>query len=802
MPINLNQSFIIPLWMGRLLGISPDAVSSVRQTHLVFATPGAYWFAPALLIVSALWFSWLYYRDGTRPGWRIKSFLLLLRLLTIAALLIMLAQPTLRLGQVQNIRPTALLLVDSSDSMARPDKKLPPAQASMEASAAGISTSDARSLTRLEILNRMLNHADIQKKIGVRYQLVINSFASHTQAVTLLHKNKKGITEPISIAPQKPGGDSTQIGSALRVALQTLAGQPVAGILVASDGENNLGEDPITAAEEAHSLHIPVSSLGIGDPTKTKDIALLNVLTDDTVRVHNVVTLYADLEQRGYAGKTITVSLFRNGQPYLSQNVTLAPDDQKQEIKFTYVPDAAGRYIYTVRATPQPGEITTANNSRSTVQIVIKKPLKVLMIENRPRWEFRYLKNAILRDTSIRFACLLLKGDDLHSGGDGNIKISGFPNDEKTLFDYDIIVLGDVPRSYFSDNQLELMRRFVEDRGGSLLVIAGEDHLPQEYAGSALEPVLPMIFSSNADPIFTDQPFQWQLTPEGARSPIMMLDDDPARSAAIWQNLPGMFWCAGTEGARPGATVLAVNPARSNANGPYPVALYQSFGAGKSYADLADSTWRWRWRMGDRYFYRYWGQVIRFLTPRDLPGNARFVQISVDRTGSSYRLGQLVTVTARILDPYYHPVKAPQLIAEEAGSGGLRQNILLQPVPGSPGLYSTRIQPNRVGKYTITAASPINPQARNSVGFVVESEALELQKPELDIPFLKKLAAAGGGRYYNPDQLNKWIKSLQANPIVIHSVQEIELWDAPLFLLLFITPLSLEWFLRKRNGLL
>jgi uncharacterized membrane protein len=388
----------------------------------------------------------------------------------------------------------------------------------------------------------------------------------------------------------------------------------------------------------------------------------------------------------------------------------------------------------------------------------------------------------------------------VNNGGEGNFPVKGFPASEKELFEYDIIVLGDVPRSYFSETQLQALRRFVEDRGASLLVIAGEQHMPHEYAGTPLEAILPVNITASPIPVITDEPFQWVLTPEGRRSPIMQLDENESENARIWATLPGMFWAAGVPRVKPGATVLATHSTRRNADGPYPVVVYQPFGAGKCYLQLVDSTWRWRWRVGDRYFYRYWGQVFRTLTPKELPGNSRFVQMNADR--SNYRLGQKVLLNARLLDAYYHPVKAEAATAIVKTGTGQEQKIAMQPTPGSPGLFTAQFQPDRVGKYEVTLNSPVTPGAKASAGFVVESEALEKQRPELDETLLRKVASAGGGKYYPADQLAAWMRSLPDNGLTVRTEQELELWDAPLLLVVFMTCLSLEWLVRKRTGLL
>ncbi len=797
----------LPAWMLRLLG-----QQNITAGHITPATPLPWYLIAGVLLAALVWFTVFYYKDGTRPSWWVKGPLVGLRLFAVAVLLVVLTQPTTRLTKVDTVRPSVAIIVDNSASVAVPDPRLPASRAEVEANGAGVSPDRVRAMTRLERASAILNKSHALVELSKKYNVRTYTVDSVARQITLPADAKQRNSYQFALQPDPKTGNSTQLGVGLRRALDDMSGQPVAGMLLMSDGGNNLGEDPAAAADSARQSHVPVSALGIGDPTKTKDVSLLSVLADDVVRVNNTVTVYAAVSHRGYKGRSLPIILQRDGIEVQRQNLTLGADEQKQEVHFTYTPDHAGRFLYTVIATGQAGEVTLANNKRSFVQTVIDKKLKVLYVEGEPRYEFRYLRNAIMRDTSLDFACLLLSGSDVNEGGEGNIPVKGFPSDEKSLFEYDIIVLGDVPRSYFSQQQLEAIRRFVEDRGASLLVIAGEQHMPHEYAGTPLEAVLPAVISPTPDPVLTDDEFKWQLTPEGKRSPITQIEDDPTLNARVWDTmLPGMFWAAGVPRAKPGATVLATHPTRRNADGPYPLVLTQPFGAGKCFLELVDSTWRWRWRVGDRYFYRYWGQVFRSLTPKELPGNSRFVQLNADR--SNYRLGERVALNARLLDAYYHPIKVNSVTATITTEGGQQQKVVLQATPGSPGLYTALYQPERVGKYAAGVISPVNPSAKASAAFVVECLALEKQKPELDEAMLRKIASSGGGKLYAPDKMADWIKSLPYHPLEVRSEQEYELWDKPLwnapivkyiplFLALFLLPLSIEWFVRKRKGML
>ena len=794
------ESLLQQPWFQRLLGIPPEVVRNISRAHPGFATPWPLYAAGGLLLFTAIWTGVNYWRDGTKPSWWVKGPLSVLRVLAVAALLLILAQPFLRLTHAEDIRPNVVLLVDTSDSMTRPDPHLPAARAAVEAQAAGVGTEVVGGMTRLDRVSSFLNRSSVLRDLSKRYNVRVLEFASKSHAVELPTDAKKLASYRISLKSDPKTSATTQMGDALQRPIEELAGQPLAGALILSDGGNNLGQDPIMAADAAKQAGLRVSTIGVGDPTKTKDIALLSVLADDTVRVNNTVTVYVALSQRGYAGRTIGVTLRRGNEVVGHESVRLAPDDQKQEVHFNYVPSQGGRFTYTVAADVLPGELTAANNHSAFIQTVISKRLKVLYVEAEPRYEYRYLHNAIMRDTSLDFACLLLSGDSANSGGEGNISVHGFPATEKELFEYDIIALGDVPRSYFSDAQLVMLRRFVEDRGASLLVIAGEQHMPHEFAGTPLEAVLPVSVSSSPDPLNTDQPFEWQLTPEGRLNPVMQLEDTSVANDHTWTTLPGMFWAAGVQRAKPGATVLAVHPARRNADGPYPLVAFQPFGAGKCYIQLVDSTWRWRWRVGDRYFYRYWGQVFRTLTPKELPGNSRFVQLNADR--GKYLLGERVQLTARLLDDYYHPIKAESATAALKPENGPEQKITLQATPGAPGLFSAQIQPDRIGKFDVSLTSPTKQEAKASTAFLVETQALERQRPELDETLLKRVASAGGGKYYQATEIAAWAKTLPYNKLVVRSEQEIDLWNHTFFLLLFVVPLGLEWLVRKRKGLL
>jgi hypothetical protein len=784
--------------MRKLLGIAPDMGRKVDQAQLYFAGGWPVKLAAGLLVAAALWFGAIYVLDGKRPTLWLKIPLLALRLIALAAVVAMLLQPMLRIQHASRQRSSVIVLADTSQSMGFRDARLPSDRSSQATEATG---GDPRRMTRAEIVERAANNPRVNLLASLAKQYNVRLYTFDSQA-KLSDPPKDAAAQArwtLKVTPDEARGTSTQIGAAIKRALDDAAGQPVSGALVMTDGGNNLGDDPASVAERGKQQRIPISTFGVGDPTPTRDLAITEALADQVVRKDSTVQVFAGLAHRGYDGRPATVTLRRGGETIGTKSITLGPAARKQTISFIYTPKQPGSFTYTVSVSALPGEITSDNNRRQFLQRVVTKKLKILYVDGEPRWEYRYLKNAILRDKQIEFSCFLTTSGAQY-GGEGNVPIYRFPPDEKGLFAFDIVLLGDIPRSVLSDLQLRNLRRFVEDKGGSLIVIAGEKHMPHAYRDSALDAVFPVVLPAVPEQVRTAEPYRYELTSEGRQEPMLRLADEPAESLRIWGGLPGMNWQAGAERAKPGATTLIVNSSRSNSYGKRIIMAVQSFGAGRCLITLNDTTWRWRWRVGDRYFYRYWGQALRAMTPTEVPGGNRFAQVNADR--AEYLLGDRVSVHARLLDSFYRPIKVKQVTGTLQGETGPPVSITLSSTPGSTGLYSADILADRIGKFKLSLASPASAGQPAVTSFLVQSIALEKQQPEMNEALLKKVAQAGGGRYYRPNELRQWLDSLKANDLIVRSESEIELWDAPIFLILFIVPLGFEWLIRKRTGML
>jgi hypothetical protein len=227
--------------------------------------------------------------------------------------------------------------------------------------------------------------------------------------------------------------------------------------------------------------------------------------------------------------------------------------------------------------------------------------------------------------------------------------------------------------------------------------------------------------------------------------------------------------------------------------------LVQTVGEGMSFLSLIDSTWRWRYRLGDTYFYRYWGQVLRTMTPRELPGENRLVKLTVDR--DQYLPGERVVLRARALTPTYHPLRASSLAARLTRDDGTRADVRMSPMPGRPGVYLTEWTPPRPGRYR-AAVQAADGRAAAEAEFEVEDTSPERRDPELNRDLLQRVARSSGGAYLELTELDRLPPRIPDRSERRVTRTERPLWDAPLPLALFSLFLVSEWLLRKRAGLL
>jgi hypothetical protein len=272
------------------------------------------------------------------------------------------------------------------------------------------------------------------------------------------------------------------------------------------------------------------------------------------------------------------------------------------------------------------------------------------------------------------------------------------------------------------------------------------------------------------------------------------MEGDPDANTERWGLLPGFYWYLPVRGAKPGALVLAVHPHEKNDSGNHAILAAEIYGAGRTIFLATNSTWRWRHLVGDTYFYRFWGQSIRFLSAGRLLGQNKRLHIMTDR--DTYPLGDEVVVSARLLDEMYRPVVLQELPGEARDDTGSKERIALEPVPQQAGNYKGTFRPKAAGKYEIgiqeAGETPVV-----SRPFMVKLPSVEFDHPEMNEALLRRLATISGGEFFPLEEIDSVPSRMsQIRESIVTEVED-DLWDSPALLAIFALLVILEWSLRK-----
>ncbi len=428
--------------------------------------------------------------------------------------------------------------------------------------------------------------------------------------------------------------------------------------------------------------------------------------------------------------------------------------------------------------------------------------VRVLYIESSPRWEYKFLQSTLLRDRRVEPHFLLTEAD-------AGVRKSGppflpaFPSRDQ-LFAYDLLILGDVPATYLGTEHMEWIRDFVNE-GGGVAMIAGRGHAPASFSDTVLAEVLPVEvrpvpFSSGME--HRPELFTPVLSDAGQRSDMMALKDNRDDNLRTWKELPGFSWYYPALKLRPGAVAYLTHPRQHlpNSSQAMPVLAVQFYGRGESLFLASDETWRWRYNAGDRYFSRFWGQVVYRLGLPHLLGNARRVQLALER--SEMTLGRPASVYARLFDREFRPWQAERVPArltrlDAPGQTKPSRQIMLEAVTGQPGEYRAMLANDTPGRFELRVESPVTTTLPYRVALPPRHELEPLGMAEDE---LREAARLSGGAFYREEDLHALPSRIVPARASYTLRQEILLWN-PLALVIFVGLVTVEWTVRKFSNL-
>jgi hypothetical protein len=775
--------------------------------------------APAVIVLGCLGVGvlvWLVYafEKGTASP-RFKAMLAGLRTLAMAALVLALLKPAVVVRKFQLREAFVLVLADASDSMKLTDRYRDEGRVARLAYAMGLTgtpeapvdpdtAAEMRGMSRAEIANRVLaNSRDnvierIARASRVRQFVFAGSLSpAGTDGGARASTAPAGAVRPLVIVPDGP---TTQIGECIREAAAELRGQRIAAMVVLSDWCSNSGIPPEEATRYALDAEstFPIFTVGVGDPAEQRDIAVAGVSANRVAFLKDPLLFNVAIEQVGCDGADVPLELRIGDQVVARKNVSLGPGRKYYTI--SHRPEKEGVYTYVVTVPPGDEELSQANNAVEHRVTIKDDKVRVLLVSARPTWEWRYLKNALVRDETVETS-VWLQSADANWVMAGGRQVNELPLARKELVDkYDVVMLLGAAAEALSEEQLENLRSFVGDFGGGLVFCAGGQVVTEAFAQTPLAKCLPVSVEppSGVRPeAAVSRSFKPRVTPEGWTHPAMKLVEDAHQNRELWESLPGLFWFHPVGDRKPAARVLAVHPEEKTEAGPFPIFVEQRYGAGKVFFSATDETWRWRFLIGDKYFYRFWRQVLGLTAANKLLGGAKRLTLSVAR--NRYTVGQKVEIEAKRLTDMLRPSEERFLMATVDLPGGTTQKVRLTLVDPTQGMYRGSFVARRIGNYAVWMKAP-DTEKPETVPFSVSMSTLESESRRLDVETMRRVASLTSGWACTIDRIGEVpgrikSESMRSAP----KTYPTEVWDSWGVLLLFALPLAAEWWLRKRR---
>jgi uncharacterized membrane protein len=740
------------------------------QGELAFNPPWSATLAVLAVLAAAAVAAWVYLRPDPATSRFARGSLLALRLGTLAVLLFCLLRPVLVVRAVEPQRNFLAVLIDDSRSMTIADQGQGP-RSDFVRTAFG-------------------DKGALRAALGRRFALRFFRFSASTDRAD---------------GPQAAtfSGTRSQVGQALQRTAEELAGLPVSGIVLVTDGADTARTPLADTLRTLKASSLPVFAIGLGRESFDRDVQLGRV--DPPMTVLKGTTLVVDMVigQTGYAGRTVPLIVEDEGQRIASQDVTLPADGEPGTVRVRVTLAEAGPRVLRFRIPVLEGEQVSQNNAREALVSVQDRREKILYIEGEPRFDMKFLRQSVGDDKNLQVVTLQRTADrkflrlDIDAPDD---LAGGFPKTRDELFAFRGIILGSIEANAFTQDQLRMMADFVSARGGGLLALGGRRSFSEGgYAGTPVAEALPVqLEAGKAADTFLES-VQVRPTRLGQTHVATQIGDTERTSADRWATLPPLTTVNPIRRAKPGAAVLLAG--QEGTRDGQVVLAYQRYGAGKALAFTVQDSWMWQMHadipVEDQTHEILWRRMLRWL----IDGVPDRMNVTVDR--ERVERGDTVTITATVRDAGFGGVNDATVRARVTGPDGRQTDLPMSFVVDKDGEYRTTHVVAQDGLYEIAADAVRGTTPAGSARAYVRAlpDDGEYMDAAMRAPFLTRIAEDTGGRFYTAASAPTLPEDITYLGRGVTVVQQKDLWDMPAVLVLLLGCVGGEWLLRRRRGL-
>ncbi|MEO1527579.1 MAG: hypothetical protein AAFX06_19290 [Planctomycetota bacterium] len=588
-----------------------------------------------------------------------------------------------------------------------------------------------------------------------------------------------------------------------------------AAVVLMSDGRDtsrrrDINSSATSLAKRLASGGTEVHALGLGSSSEPPDVGIVEAIRPETVAAEGKLAGQIVVKRFGNADDPVSVRIESDGEVVWQQSIRM-PAAGQQAVPFEIdvqplveasrakSPRGIERTYEVLRLAAKvesPGDDFSAENNAVNFRVsATTRNRKLLIVDSSSRWETRYLKNLFERDPAWETDVVLFgPGTPMPVLRRGE-ESGSFPATAAQMGGYDAMILGEVDGKQFSVDDRQRIASFVAE-GGGLILIDGRHGGLRELGEAELADLMPVRYESRRT---NAAPRQLRATPAGLEQPSLVLIDETSRLSEFWEMIPAPKWAADTRLAE-GAEAWAEAVWNDDLTTPW--LATRMYGAGRVFYFASDQTWRWRYKVADRFHARFWNQLLIAAMEPPYSASDQFVSLGTDKV--EYRGDDPIAIRARLRDTLGMPVADATvdalIVQNELVVGSIPLSLenrnrgtymgIAPPMPG--GEYSIRIRASGFDESALLATTPI---------WVAPKDNLEMQRMSLDEDSLRQIASTGGGKYIHESDAGQMLDLLK--PLSSGTVIESDtiLWQSALWFWPIIAILGIEWWCRKRAGL-
>jgi uncharacterized membrane protein len=641
------------------------------------------------------------------------------------------------------------------------------------------------------------------------------------------------------------------LGGSLESLLQRYEKQPVAAMVLFTDG--NATDTAKLEAILATKPKAPIFPVVLGLEKAERDVALQSADVTQTPFEDSPVALTARVAANGFGGEDVALVVRDDkGKTVHTEKHKFGKDETAHTFQVRFRPEKMGLSFFTVMAVPgsaikeletsgklpaATGEVTMENNTRVLAIDRRTGPYRVLYLSGRPNWDYKFMRRALEADNEVKLVALIRmarrepkfqwRGREGETSnplfrGFGNagaeetqrydqpvmvrlgvadeqeLPNGQFPKSAEELFGaYRAVILDDVEAGFFTQQQMDLLERYVSVRGGSLLMLGGQECFRLGgYDHTPIGRMLP-VYLDNVGVGGAVENARFNLTREGWLEPWMRLRNNEAEEEGRMASMPAFFSVNQTTAIKPGASILAtVTDAQQKA---HPAWVVQRYGSGRVGAVTTADMWRWGLNNKESHadMDKAWRQLLRHLVV-DVPDRID-LQTPMTSAGSH----ELVKAQVRVRDKAFRAQDDATVKVEVEEPGGAKLELAAEPSASEAGLFEVSTHARLAGTYRVKATVKDGTGAvvgETSTGWALNPGSEEFAALTPNRAVLEKLAQWSGGRVLAMNDLSTWVKELPNLTMPQMETRVEPLWDRWWVLVLLVALLGTEWWMRRRQG--